>query len=428
MGVLSDWWQKRPTSIRVCGDDIPFTHQCATKTFAHYASHICGPRGTDKCEYKGSESSPEAVAQMRVPISFNKPMSRIRVTLGGLLSAPNKFVILKGIKVVTAKALPKAKKAASVLSVSASKGPYWCPVKVELDTRPTVVTYEVKGGAASEMIGAFSLNKLAWAGGKRGEDGLTWYAAPHRADFTFRTRVFGGFPRVTKSHQRKGTPGVWHRVQVRLSRHSASYSVDGKHFATAKLKKDEVPESGYIGMIRYASDYQFRALKIVNAEGHVLWPQQKMQAQQVHGEGESVVEPEPRSCVKKEDGTWCDNGDGSWTRDDGKVWREDNQQARAAVAAVFNLSFLAVFALVGLLGLCWGFAERERRRRLAMATGGFPARSGNLLTGLFECFGHPRVCFPACLFTPCAAAFNRAAADNRECTACDAVFSLKTQL
>merc|ERR1712093_606997 len=155
-------------------------------------------------------------------------------------------------------------------------------------------------------------------------------------------------------------------------------------------------------MIRYASDYQFRALRIVNAEGRTVWPQQ---AQKVHAE-QPIIEPEPRpNCVKKTDGTWCENRDGSWTRDDGKLWREQDQQARGVVSAVFNLTFLAVFALMVLLGLCWGVSERERRRRISMAAGGFPVRSGDFLTGLFECFGHPRVCLPACLFTPCAAAF-----------------------
>merc|ERR1712196_129105 len=95
-------------------------------------------------------------------------------------------------------------------------------------------------------------------------------------------------------------------------------------------------------------------------------------------------------------------------------------------AVLFNwLMHLALFGLF-ICACVWAYFERQRRRRIAAEAGGFPARSGDYVSGLFECFGHPRICFPACLFTPFLAAFNRAAADNRDCTACDACFSLKT--
>lgn len=40
----------------------------------------------------------------------------------------------------------------------------------------------------------------------------------------------------------------------------------------------------------------------------------------------------------------------------------------------------------------------------------------------------PRICCPATFFTPILAAFNRAEADHRDCTACDALFSMKTPI
>lgn len=77
-----------------------------------------------------------------------------------------------------------------------------------------------------------------------------------------------------------------------------------------------------------------------------------------------------------------------------------------------------------LAGLAWAYCERKKRR----TQNRYPERTGgDYLTGLWECCVHPRICFPACLFTPFLAAFNRAAADKRDCNFCDVCFSLKTQ-
>merc|ERR1711959_542152 len=152
---------------------------------------------------------------------------------------------------------------------------YWCPVEVTLTDAPTTtITYEVMATSAeSELIGAFSHNKKPWAGGDQGEDALTWYAAPHRADFSFRTKVFGGFPKVLVSKDmKKVSAHTWHQVEVKLGKKHAAYSVDGKHFAMAVLKGDDIARTGFVGMIRYASDYQFKNLKIVDSQGRILWP------------------------------------------------------------------------------------------------------------------------------------------------------------
>jgi Cys-rich protein (TIGR01571 family) len=50
------------------------------------------------------------------------------------------------------------------------------------------------------------------------------------------------------------------------------------------------------------------------------------------------------------------------------------------------------------------------------------------VTGLFDCFCHPWTCLAATFFTPILAAFNRAEAENRDCSACDVCFSVKPQL
>merc|ERR1712072_1134674 len=83
----------------------------------------------------------------------------------------------------------------------------------------------------------------------------------------------------------------------------------------------------------------------------------------------------------------------------------------------------AILLLV-LAGLAWAYCERKRRRREHT----YPERTGgDYLTGLWECCVHPRICLPACFFTPFLAAFNRAEADKRDCSMWDVCFSLKTQ-
>merc|ERR1712146_823031 len=87
-----------------------------------------------------------------------------------------------------------------------------------------------------------------------------------------------------------------------------------------------------------------------------------------------------------------------------------------------NLIQLLFGAIILLVGLIWGLLERKRRRQQATALP--PVRTGRYLTGLLECFRPLRVCVPACFFTPVLAAFNRAEADDRECTGCDVCFAM----
>lgn len=101
---------------------------------------------------------------------------------------------------------------------------------------------------------------------------------------------------------------------------------------------------------------------------------------------------------------------------------EARQIRRIVMAILFSLALL-------ILGLIWGVCEREKRRaKAAASTGGYPLRAGHYLSGLLECIGYPAICIPAFFFTPVAAAFNRAEADHRECSVCDACCSFKTPL
>jgi len=729
--VMSDWWQKRPTFIRVCDYDLQrgtlTSAHCTTRKFPTYTKNACGPHGDAKCAYHGSETEPSAISQLRVPLRTHKGHEqrvsdgnrkiigkdssftvngrklgrgfwvtdsrfvvrvaswgnlywvgqvvpggmrtttvrhisqiktvnpthlergtlktgarharKLKVTVDGLLSAPNKYVVMKGIRVITSggkkpltsgwecdksknfilgvkynqidltsacphcNAKPVYNKALStapasvapavayckaqciqrsgcvgvfyqrhtngheicgfytktalsvggtrvwhghqagsqicmrqtapvvvkphmkeqVFTVSAGKD-YWAPVEVTLDSAPTtIIRYEVKNapGQKSEMIGAFSHNKKRWAGGKKGEDALTWYAAPHRSDFTFRTKVFGGFPHVTSTHQRKVAPDKWHKIEVRLGTSRASYTVDGKHFATTALKAGEVARKGFVGMIRYASDYQFKNLEIITRNQRV-WPRHhgKTHAsalratpmkyaaaeatdatcKRTFGSTSRVADFSELTSMLLKDlkvpkaerypGAWVTrNRKGYWAGRKRHYFIEKHHGAaprgwlvhdrvkvdktttyhlgswfgfKAAVLCTTPVHHLDSYGssstliiepepyfnhkhhhggingvqfwqvllmfIICLLGLLWGYFERERRRRLAAEAGGFPVRQGDYLSGLFECFVFPRVCLPACFFSPVAAAFNRAEVDGRECTLCDACFSLRPQL
>ena len=58
---------------------------------------------------------------------------------------------------------------------------------------PITVTFNFYPDPNSEMIAGFSKNKLHWGSGG---DALTIYSSSNRKDFTFRSNVFGGFPKV----------------------------------------------------------------------------------------------------------------------------------------------------------------------------------------------------------------------------------------
>lgn len=89
---------------------------------------------------------------------------------------------------------------------------------------------------------------------------------------------------------------------------------------------------------------------------------------------------------------------------------------------------MVLAAVMVILALVWGYCERKRRRAAAAESGGYKQRMGDYHTGIFSCLLSPRICFPATVFTPVLAAFNRAEADKRDCGLCDFLFSLKTPI
>ena len=142
----------------------------------------------------------------------------------------------------------------------------WLAEWVELDeSAPAVLEYEARPAEAeSECIGAFSRTKARWAGGSRGEDALTWYAAPHRDDFAFRTAMFGGVPAGAARERRRTRlrAGAWHALRVELTLRDALYAVDGVVVARVALAPGDVPPAGYFGMVSYDTPWAFRGARV----------------------------------------------------------------------------------------------------------------------------------------------------------------------
>ena len=142
-------------------------------------------------------------------------------------------------------------------------------VKVALpldESTPVVATYEVWTEDGNiEVIGGFSLSRTKFNTPQC--DALTWYAAVHRADFTFRTKMFGApngrFVPSGAGRPFKISPEVWHSVEVRLSKKRAEYSIDGRLFASGALDPADTPDEGYFGMVTYDTTYKFRNLKVI---------------------------------------------------------------------------------------------------------------------------------------------------------------------
>merc|ERR1711988_1699094 len=103
---------------------------------------------------------------------------------------------------------------------------------------------------------------------------------------------------------------------------------------------------------------------------------------------------------------------------------QEQQENIHMLSAGVQLTILALL----IAAFVYGYYERQRRRRIAAENGGFPARTGTMRTGLFECIATPSVCFPASFFTPILAAFNRAEVDGRDCHACDVLWAMKTPI
>ena len=79
-----------------------------------------------------------------------------------------------------------------------------------------VFRYEVRVEGQAEVIGGLSRTRARFGTGN--EDALTWYLAPHRHDFRFRTRMFNDFTGSMIRNNTQLVPGRWHLIMVVISK------------------------------------------------------------------------------------------------------------------------------------------------------------------------------------------------------------------
>ncbi|MBP0021555.1 MAG: hypothetical protein J7647_28880 [Cyanobacteria bacterium SBLK] len=98
VGILTDWWQKRPTRIQVYEVQNGRRGKLLGRgEFPEYLDRICGRQFNRKCEYPDRDGS--ARAELKIPFTAIATVEEIEVELDGLLSEPNEFVILFGVRV-----------------------------------------------------------------------------------------------------------------------------------------------------------------------------------------------------------------------------------------------------------------------------------------------------------------------------------------
>ena len=73
-----------------------------------------------------------------------------------------------------------------------------------------------------------------------------------RHDFTFRTKLFETFPKVTRPQPGfKSNVGQKYDMVCTIREDGAEYSIDGKPYASATYDKGTVPSKGHFGFAVY---------------------------------------------------------------------------------------------------------------------------------------------------------------------------------
>lgn len=116
---------------------------------------------------------------------------------------------------------------------------------------PIEITYDVTcGNEEDDFLPCFSLTKAEWDSPEC--DALSWYASPHRDDFTFRTKLFRDFPIVERrSPPWRPTVGTKFQMKCRIFSTSATYFINGIEYATATYEEGQIPVKGYFGFANY---------------------------------------------------------------------------------------------------------------------------------------------------------------------------------
>lgn len=220
----------------------------------------------------------------------------------------------------------------------------WHRDLIVLSATPTIIRYDFMPiDTESEVIGAFSLNCHNWGDGDC--DAVSWYAASHRSDFSFRGEMFEYCPpNLAQRSPTRVRAGEWHSMEVALSLSEATYRVDGEEFGRVLRQSDGAgalyPDRGYLGMIRYDSRWKYRNLHVMRSERffshldtrkwEVIWPTWDTRARiqlrygrfAVFGREYQLQNTTPVSF------TWADGTTQCVQSFDGQriAWRTDNQE------------------------------------------------------------------------------------------------------
>jgi hypothetical protein len=121
----------------------------------------------------------------------------------------------------------------------------------DLHTLPIQITCDVTcRNEKDEFLPCFSLTRAEWDSPEC--DALSWYVSPHRDDFTFRTKLFRDFPSVQRlSPPWRPIVGTKFQMKCVVSSTLATYSINGKDYATATYEEGQIPGQGYFGFANY---------------------------------------------------------------------------------------------------------------------------------------------------------------------------------
>ncbi len=114
-------------------------------------------------------------------------------------------------------------------------------------TPPVTVGFDVTCPSdQDEVLPCYSLTRAEW--GSPDCDALSWYLSARLDAFTFRTQLFGSFPEVVWHRPAvKAVVGRKYRLVCDIAPAGASYSIDGRPYATATY----VPATGSFGFAVY---------------------------------------------------------------------------------------------------------------------------------------------------------------------------------
>lgn len=101
-----------------------------------------------------------------------------------------------------------------------------------------------------ELLCCFSGNREPWSGVR--PDALSWYMATNRADFTFRTQMFGGFIPTIQHRRFQCELNRQYTMDCTIGSAGAQYSIDGEPYATCRGVS--IPAPGHVGFAVYAGN------------------------------------------------------------------------------------------------------------------------------------------------------------------------------